>query len=98
MEEQQDYYVYILKCSDESYYVGCAQDIEQRLKTHSDGRAAPYTARLLPVQLVYSEKHLSIESARKRELQLKRWSRNKKEALFRGDIAGLKKMSKRPTL
>jgi predicted GIY-YIG superfamily endonuclease len=95
MEDHQDYYVYILRCADRSYYVGYAQDIEKRLKAHSDGRAAPYTARRLPVHLVYSEKHESIESARKRELQIKRWSRKKKEALFRCDMADLKKMSKR---
>jgi predicted GIY-YIG superfamily endonuclease len=95
MEDHQDYYVYILRCADRSYYVGYAQDIEQRLRAHSGGRAAPYTARRLPVHLAYSEKHESIESARRRELQLKRWSRRKKEALFRRDVPGLKKMSKR---
>ena len=95
MEDHQDYDVYILRCADGSYYVGYAQDIEQRLRAHSGGRAAPYTAGRLPVHLVYSEKHESIESARRRELQLKRWSRKKKEALFRGDIAGLKKMSEK---
>jgi putative endonuclease len=95
MEEDEDYYVYILRCADESYYVGYAQDLEQRLRAHSTGKAAPYTARRLPVNLAYSEKHESIESARRRELQLKRWSRKKKEALLSGDMAGLKKMSKR---
>jgi predicted GIY-YIG superfamily endonuclease len=95
MEENQEYYVYILRCADESYYVGYAQDLEQRLRAYSTGKAAPYTARRLPVNLAYSEKHESIESARRRELQLKRWSRKKKEALFSEDMAGLKKMSKR---
>ena len=91
----KDYYVYVLCCADGSYYVGYAQDLERRLKAHSDGIAAPYTARRLPVHVAYSEKHESIESARRRELQLKRSSRKKKEALFRGDIAGLKKMSEK---
>jgi predicted GIY-YIG superfamily endonuclease len=95
MEDHQGYYVYILRCADGSYYVGYAQALDQRLKAHSDGRAAPYTARRLPVHLVYSEKHETIESARRRELQLKRWSRRKKEALLGGDVPGLKKMSKR---
>jgi putative endonuclease len=95
MEENQEYYVYILRCADESYYVGYAQDLEQRLRAHSTGKAAPYTARRLPANLAYSEKHESIESARRRELQLKRWSRKKKEALCSEDMAGLKKMGKR---
>jgi putative endonuclease len=95
MGTSQDYYVYVLCCADGSYYTGSTTDLEQRLKAHSDGRAAPYTARRLPMRLVYSEKHESIESARKRELQIKRWSRKKKEALFRKDMTGLKKMSKR---
>ena len=92
---QQDYYVYVLCCADGSHYVGSTSDLEQRLNEHSDGRAASYTARRLPVHLVYSERHESIESARRRELQIKRWTRAKKEALFRGDMAELKKMAKR---
>lgn len=95
MNKHQDYCVYILRCVDGSYYVGYAQDLEQRLRAHSDGRAAPYTVRRLPVHLVYSEKHESIESARRRERQIKRWTRKKKEALFRGEIQELKKMSKK---
>jgi putative endonuclease len=95
METHKAYYVYLLRCADGSYYVGSPHDLEQRLSTHSEGRAAPYTARRLPVHLVYSEKHESIESARQRELQVKRWSRKKKEALLRCDMRDLKKMSKR---
>ena len=91
----KDYYVYVLCCADGSYYVGYAQDLERRLKAHSDGRAAPYTARRLPVHVAYSEKHESIESARQRELRVKRWSRKKREALLRCDRRHLKKMSKR---
>ena len=91
----KDYYVYVLCCADGSYYVGYAQDLERRLKAHSDGRAAPYTARRLPVHVAYSEKHESIESAQRRERQIKRWTRKKKEALFSGDMQKLKKMSKK---
>jgi len=87
MEVHRGYFVYILRCADGSYYVGYAQDLEQRLKAHSDGRAAPYTARRFPVHLVYSEKQETLESARRRERQLKRWARKKKEALLRGDEA-----------
>lgn len=40
MEGQQSYYVYVLRCADDSYYVGYAEDVEQRLKVHSEGRQA----------------------------------------------------------
>ena len=95
MDDSQYCYVYILRCSDGSDYVGFAEDLEQRLRVHSDGRASPCTAKRLPVELLYSEKHESIESARRREPQLKRWTIKKKEALCRGDLQELKKMSKR---
>ena len=95
MEDPQYHYVYILRCSDGSYYVGYAEDLEKRLKVHSEGRASPYTACRLPLDLVYSEKHETMESVRRRERQLKRWTRKKKEALFSGDMEELKKMSKK---
>lgn len=95
MEEKRSYYVYILRCADDSYYVGYAEDLQKRLKAHSEGRASPYTAKRLPVDPLYSEKHESIESARLRELQIKRWTRKKKEALISGDMQEIKKLSKK---
>jgi putative endonuclease len=77
--------VYILRCSDNSYYVGCTNNINRRLRDHGNGEAADYTAKRLPVELVYSEKHESLLSARKRERQLKGWTRIKKEKLICGD-------------
>jgi hypothetical protein len=47
------YYAYILRCADDSFYVGSAQDLDSRVKAHNDGRGAAHTFK--PVQLVYSE-------------------------------------------
>ena len=76
----QSYYLYILRCSDGSYYVGTTNDLEQRLLAHTEGRAATYTAGRRPVLLVYSENHESVEAARARERQIKGWTRSKKDA------------------
>jgi putative endonuclease len=49
------YYVYILRCADDSFYVGSTQDIDSRVEAHNDGRGAAYTFKHRPVYLVYSE-------------------------------------------
>ena len=95
METDQNYWVYIIKCADGSYYTGSTHDLDQRMRAHEDGRAAPYTARRRPLSLVYSEKHRSMNAARRRELQIKRWTRKKKEALIKGHVTSLKTLSKR---
>ena len=95
MKDEQDYWVYILRCADGSYYIGCTHDLQQRIKTHEQGRAAEYTSRRRPLTLVYSEKHQTVDSAHRRERQVKRWTKEKKEALINGDLAGLKALSKR---
>jgi putative endonuclease len=78
------FYCYILRCSDGSLYVGVSDDPQRRLREHNEGRATDWTARRLPVELVWSESHGSLSSARTRENQLKRWSHAKKAALMGG--------------
>lgn len=73
-------YVYILRCSDGTFYTGHSTDLDSRLKAHNDGVAANYTARRRPVELVYSELARTEIAAVQRERQLKRWSAAKKEA------------------
>jgi putative endonuclease len=90
----QTYHFYILKCSDGSYYVGSAANLEDRVNRHNQGRGSSYTFKKRPVQLVYCEKSGSLDDAMKRERQVKKWSRAKKEALIRGEIEILKKLSK----
>ena len=86
------HFVYILRCADSSLYVGETDDIERRLARHQEGRACSYTAKRLPVELVYQEALANHLAARRREHQLKGWTRRKKEALIAGDLAVLKKL------
>jgi predicted GIY-YIG superfamily endonuclease len=87
--------VYILRCSDGSFYVGHTADVHERLSYHSEGRGPVYTAVRRPVQLVFAEEHESLESALKRERQLKRWTRAKKDALIAEDPKRLHALAKR---
>ncbi|MGH7771487.1 MAG: GIY-YIG nuclease family protein [Candidatus Binatia bacterium] len=86
------YYVYVLRCADDSFYVGSAQNLDVRLKAHNAGRGATYTFKHRPVRLVYSEAFGS--EALRRERQLKRWASGKKEALIAGDLDRLKHLGK----
>jgi predicted GIY-YIG superfamily endonuclease len=89
------YYAYILRCVDDSFYVGSAQDLDSRVKAHNDGRGAAHTFKHRPVQLVYSEAFESETAAVSRERQLKCWSHEKKAALIAGNLERLKRLSKR---
>ncbi len=88
------FYVYILRCSDGSYYVGSTDDVQQRIAAHNAGRGPSYTSRRRPVRLIYSESYDNKSSAVRRERQVKRWSRAKKEALISGNVEDLKRLSK----
>ncbi len=90
------HFVYMLRCSDGSYYVGSSSDPEARAKAHNAGTTGvAYTSLRRPVTLVYAEPHPDRASAMRRELQIKGWSRAKKEALIAGDAGALKALSKR---
>jgi putative endonuclease len=89
------HYVYILRCADGSFYVGSAQDLNDRVKAHNDGRGAAHTYKHRPVRLVYSEAFDSETAAVRRERQIKRWSHDKKQALVDGNIERLAHLSKR---
>ena len=89
------FYVYILRCVDESLYVGHTRNIDKRVETHNAGRGAAFTVKRRPVELVYAEPHDTKTAAIRRERQLKRWTRRKKEALIRGDLALLRSLSRR---
>lgn len=81
------YVVYILECSDGSYYTGSAADLSQRLRQHEQGSVpSSYTYRRRPVKLVWtSEECKNYSQALRWERQIKGWSRAKKEALIHGD-------------
>ncbi len=76
------WHVYILKCSNESYYVGSTGSLERRLQEHFAGRGGNYTKTNQPVRLLYTEQFPTPEQARKREKQLKGWTRRKKEGSY----------------
>ena len=88
------HFFYILKCSDGSFYVGSTTNLENRVKTHNQGKGATYTSKRRPVQLIYHEQFKSFDDAVQRERQVKKWSRAKKEALIRGEMETLQKLSK----
>ena len=81
------WHVYILRCSDNSLYTGLTNDLDARLAAHNAGKGAKYTATRRPVSMVYHEPAESKNAALKREIQIKRWPKAKKEAFikeFRG--------------
>ena len=83
-------WVYILKCSDGTYYTGSTKDLDKRLEQHNLGIGANYTKKRLPVKLVYSCEYSRIDFAFEREKQIQNWSRKKKEALILGGKKNLK--------
>ncbi len=78
------YYVYILKCSDETYYVGMTQYPDMRLLEHNSG-ASTYTSARLPIELVFQQSFTTKETAARAERKIKHWSRIKKEKLISGE-------------
>ena len=88
------HFFYILKCSDGSFYAGSTTNLENRVKTHNQGKGATYTSKRRPVQLIYHEQFKSFDDAVQRERQVKKWSGAKKEALIRGEMETLQKLSK----
>jgi putative endonuclease len=76
------HHVYIVRCADGSLYTGYARDPARRVALHNSGRGARYTSGRRPVRLVYSESFDAIGDALKREYEVKRWPRRKKEALI----------------
>ncbi|GGE21608.1 GIY-YIG nuclease family protein [Psychroflexus salis] len=77
-------YMYILECSNGSYYTGSTKNLERRLQQHQNGDGANHTKKHLPVKLVYFETFSRIDEAFYREKQIQGWSRKKKEALING--------------
>lgn len=88
-------YMYILICSDESYYTGSTKFLSRRVKQHQIGKGANYTKKRLPVKLIYVEAYMRIDQAFYREKQVQGWSRRKKEALMNQDFDALKSNAKK---
>ena len=88
-------YVYILQCSDDSFYTGSTTDLERRLEQHRVGEGSKYTKQRLPIELIYSEEFDRIDYAFNREKQIQSWSRKKKQALIEGRLNDLPVLSKK---
>ena len=87
--------VYIVRCADDSYYVGSTRGaLAARIDEHNRGAVDGYTARRRPVTLLWSEEFAWHEEAFAAERRLKGWSRAKKDALMRGDVAALKALAR----
>jgi predicted GIY-YIG superfamily endonuclease len=79
------FWVYILKCSDGSYYTGHTDDLDTRITQHQQHTIKSYTSTRLPVKLVFCDEFPTRDDAFERERQIKGWTCRKKEALIRGD-------------
>jgi putative endonuclease len=89
-------FLYILRCADGSLYIGTTRTtLEMRIAQHNAGTFGGYTETRRPVTLVFSEWFDRIADAIENERRLKKWSRAKKEAFVRGDLAALRQLSKR---
>lgn len=77
------YYFYILRCADNSLYCGIANDVKKRLKEHNARKGSKYVRSRLPAALVYTEEYGDIGSALKREAEVKKWSKIRKEKLVK---------------
>ena len=78
-----EWFLYLIECRTKELYVGIAKDVEKRVIQHNEGRACRYTRFRTPVRLIYSEPCGEYASARKREKEVKKFSRIKKLSLIK---------------
>lgn len=88
------FYAYLLRCNDGSYYAGHTDDLELRMAQHRSGTFGGYTARRLPITLVWSDSFQTRDDAFAAERQLKGWSRAKKEALIASDWERISRLAR----
>jgi putative endonuclease len=90
------YFVYILKCADNTYYTGVTSDIVNRVQEHQNGKHIDsYTFKRRPIQLVFTVELNDVKMAIAKEKQIKKWSKTKKEALINGDFNSLPNLAKK---
>ena len=87
-------WVYMLRCADGSYYVGCTTNLDQRWGQHLAGECA-FTSIRRPIEMVWSDEFQDVMDAADAERRIKRWSRLKKEALIRREYDALPRLSRR---
>ncbi len=79
----QCWFIYILRCNDDTLYTGITNNLEKRLRTHNAGKASKYTRARLPVEVVYLEEMKDKSAALMREYEIKKLSRSDKTALIK---------------
>ncbi|RBW59566.1 GIY-YIG nuclease family protein [Tenacibaculum sp. E3R01] len=90
------YYVYILKCSDETYYTGITSDLEKRIFEHKEGKhSESYTYKRRPIKLMFYAEFSEVSFAIKTEKKIKKWSKAKKEALINNEFEKLPNLAKK---
>jgi len=89
-------FVYIIHCSDGTYYTGITSNLEKRIFEHKSGKHPDsYTFSRRPLSLVFFCEFTDINLAIEKEKQIKKWSRVKKEALIKGDLLALPNLAKK---
>ena len=88
------FFVYMLACADQSYYVGQTDDLELRLAHHDAGTFGGHTSTRRPVKLIWFQEMTTRDEAIIAEQRIKGWSRAKKEALIRGDWDEISRLAK----
>ena len=83
------------RCADGSYYVGSTRDLPTRLAQHASGMGSEYTAKRLPVDLVWAAEFDRIDDAYFLEKRIQGWGRAKREALIAGEFEALPALSKK---
>ncbi len=85
-----NWFVYILKCNDETLYTGITTDLERRVLEHNESpQAAAYTRMRRPVNIIYSESHASRSEATKREYEIKQLTRKDKLKLIEAKLESI---------
>ena len=88
------FHCYMLRCADDSYYVGHTDNPELRLSQHQSGAFTGYTYKRRPVDMIWNEAFQTRDDAKMAEKQIKGWSRAKREALVRGDWQTISELAK----
>ena len=81
----QENYTYMVRCKDNSFYIGWTNNLEKRIKAHNEGKGAKYTKPRRPIELVYYEVFATKQEAMRRECHLKKLSHKEKEELIKVD-------------
>ncbi|HEY6280907.1 MAG TPA: GIY-YIG nuclease family protein [Burkholderiales bacterium] len=88
------FWIYILRCSDGSFYTDHTDNLDYRIAQHRTGETGGYTVSRLPIELVFSQECATREEALAAERKLKGWSRAKKKAMIRGDWSEVTRLAR----